>query len=70
MLGERQLADSWTDTEINLIVADYFAMLGDELEGNSFNKAEHNRSLQELVGRDVTPSFPPAGIRAGRLFCA
>ena len=23
----------------------------DELEGNSFNKAEHNRSLQELVGR-------------------
>lgn len=51
MLGERQLADSWTDTEIDLIVADYFAMLIDELEGNSFNKAEHNRSLQELVGR-------------------
>ena len=22
------------------------------------------------VGNDVTPSFPPAGIRAGRLFCA
>ncbi len=23
-----------------------------------------------LSGIDVTPSFPPAGIRAGRLFCA
>ena len=23
-----------------------------------------------IFGRDVTPSFPPAGIRAGRLFCA
>lgn len=22
------------------------------------------------IGSDVTPSFPPAGIRAGRLFCA
>ncbi len=23
-----------------------------------------------MVAVDVTPSFPPAGIRAGRLFCA
>lgn len=51
MLGGQHLAESWNDTEIDLIVADYFAMLTEELEGNSFNKAEHNRSLQELVGR-------------------
>ena len=27
--------------------------------------------IQQYIKRgDVTPSFPPAGIRAGRLFCA
>jgi|CXWL01.1.fsa_nt_gi hypothetical protein len=43
------MAEAWSDIEIDLIVADYFAMLSDELSGHSFNKAEHNRASQELL---------------------
>jgi Domain of unknown function (DUF3883) len=39
----------WTDTENDLIVADYFEMLGNELLGASYNKAECNRNLQLLL---------------------
>ena len=45
------MADVWNDNEIDLIVADYFAMLGYELSGNPFSKADHNRALQELIPR-------------------
>lgn len=43
------MADAWSDIEIDLIVADYFAMLSYELAGHQFNKAEHNRALQALL---------------------
>ena len=43
--------EEWSDLENDAIVADYFSMLSDELTGNSFNKAVHNRALQELIGR-------------------
>ena len=33
----------WTDEENDLIVADYFAMLADDIAGRPYNKAEHNR---------------------------
>lgn len=41
----------WTDAENDLIVADYFAMLADDLRGQLYNKAEHNRALQNRIGR-------------------
>lgn len=41
----------WTDREVDLIVADYFAMLRNELSGTPYVKAVHNRALQELTGR-------------------
>ena len=41
----------WQDGENDAIVADYFDMLSMELAGQSFNKAERNRALQELIGR-------------------
>ena len=41
----------WTDTENDLIVADYFAMLKKDLAGRPYSKAEHNRRLQQLTGR-------------------
>jgi len=41
----------WTDREVDLIVADYFDMLGMELRGQSFVKARRNAALQELTGR-------------------
>ena len=45
------MADVWSDNEIDLIVADYFAMLGSELSGSPFSKTNHNRALQELIPR-------------------
>ena len=41
----------WTDVENDKIVADYFAMLKQHLEGRPYTKAEHNRQLQGLIGR-------------------
>lgn len=41
----------WADSEIDLIVADYFEMLRMDLSGESYVKAQRNRALQELTGR-------------------
>lgn len=42
---------NWTDEELDLIVADYFAMLNEEAVGKSYSKAEHNRTLQRYIDR-------------------
>ncbi len=39
----------WTDEENDLIVADYFAMLADDIAGRPYNKAEHRRALLPLL---------------------
>jgi hypothetical protein len=36
---------AWTDRENDLIVADYFAMLADDIAGRPYNKADHRRAL-------------------------
>ena len=42
----------WTRAEVEAAVADYLDMLAREVRGERFNKAEHNRALQErLDGR-------------------
>jgi len=42
----------WTDQENDLIVADYFAMLADDISGRPYSKAEHRRALlSKLNGR-------------------
>ncbi|MCV2879907.1 DUF3883 domain-containing protein [Sedimentimonas flavescens] len=41
----------WSDEENDAIVADYFAMLIDDISGRPYNKAAHNRVLQDLIGR-------------------
>ncbi len=43
--------DDWTSDENDAVVADYFDMLQSELAFRSYNKAEHNRQLQSLIGR-------------------
>ena len=45
------MAEFWSDQEIDHIVADYFAMLTDELVGRAFNKAARNRDLQAVIDR-------------------
>lgn len=49
---EGQPGDVWTDGQNDLIVADYFAMLADELAGQSYIKSRHNEALQKLTGRN------------------
>ena len=41
----------WTDDELDRIVADYFSMLSEEIEGIPFNKAAHNRALRDNIDR-------------------
>lgn len=48
---ERMSGGDWSDTENDAVVAAYFAMLGDELAGKSYNKAARNRLLREQTGR-------------------
>ncbi|ALA18574.1 MULTISPECIES: DUF3883 domain-containing protein [unclassified Chelatococcus] len=45
------LAGNWTDEQNDAIVADYFAMLADDIAGCPYSKAEHNRKLQAVIGR-------------------
>lgn len=45
------MAEDWSREEVEAAVADYFAMLGLELTGQPFNKAEHNRQLQRLLNK-------------------
>ena len=42
---------SWTDSENDLIVADYFAMLSSDIEGHAYSKTERNRDLQREINR-------------------
>lgn len=46
------MAQPWTLDEVEIIVADYFAMLDAELSDRPYNKAEHNRKLQKQIGRN------------------
>ena len=43
------MSDSWSNIEVELIVADYFDMLSSELKGDSYSKAEHRRALHPLL---------------------
>jgi hypothetical protein len=43
------MANDWSREEVEATVSDYFDMLAMELRGKSFNKAEHNRNLQNLI---------------------
>ncbi|PRY55493.1 uncharacterized protein DUF3883 [Arcticibacter pallidicorallinus] len=43
------MRENWSDNEVDLIVNDYFSMLIEELNGNSYNKSEHRRHLKPLL---------------------
>lgn len=45
------MTGDWTETELEKIVADHFEMLNHDIAGKNYNKAEHNRALQSLIGR-------------------
>jgi predicted nucleic acid-binding protein len=51
LIRRRPVADDWTDEQNDAIVADYFAMLADDIARQSYSKAEHNRVLQVVISR-------------------
>ena len=49
MAGTKLMSEAWSHEEVEAAVADYFVMLNKELRGEPFNKAEHNRQLQQMI---------------------
>jgi hypothetical protein len=45
------MSNSWSNTEVQLIVADYFSMLKLELKLKKYNKAAHRRILTPLLNK-------------------
>lgn len=45
------MAGDWSDAQNAAIVADYLAMLANDIAGQPYSKAEHNRLLQAVIGR-------------------
>lgn len=45
------MASDWSDEQNDAIVADYFAMLADDIAGRPYSKSEHNRLLQPVIDR-------------------
>jgi len=43
------MSSEWSNTEIELIIADYFNMLSAEFKGESYSKAQHRRALMPLL---------------------
>lgn len=43
------MPDSWSNTEVELIVADYFNMLSAELAGEIYSKADHRKNILPLL---------------------
>jgi hypothetical protein len=51
MADEAKIGTAWRDDELDLIVADYFAMLKAEITGRPYIKSQHSRALMALIGR-------------------
>lgn len=51
MADETKLGTNWQDDELDVIVADYFAMLAAELADLPYVKARHNAAVMAQIGR-------------------
>lgn len=51
MIDEAKYGTPWRSDELDAIVADYFAMLADELAGVPFIKSAHSSALMAVIGR-------------------
>jgi Protein NO VEIN, C-terminal len=48
---QEKIGKPWSDDELDAIIADYFAMLDDELSRRRYVKATHSAALMERIGR-------------------
>jgi hypothetical protein len=51
MAEETKSGTVWRDDELDLIVADYFAMLAADLSGQAYVKSRHSAALMAKIGR-------------------
>src|ERR1039458_8585049 len=51
MADESKIGTHWQDDELDAIVADYFAMLEDDLSGRPYVKSRHSQVLMARIGR-------------------
>ncbi len=51
------MSDFWTQEEVEAAVTDYLEMPAQELRGLPFNKAEHNRALQQKLNSRTRASI-------------
>src|SRR5271170_4298738 len=51
MADETKRGTNWQDDELDLIVADYFAMLAADLAGRAYIKSRHSAALMARIGR-------------------
>src|ERR1035438_9939751 len=51
MADESKIGTHWQDDELDAIVADYFAMLEDDLSGRPYVKSRHSQALMAQIGR-------------------
>src|SRR5437763_17081869 len=51
MADEAKIGKQWHDDELDAIVADYFAMLEDDLSGRPYVKSKHSHALMAQIGR-------------------
>ena len=42
-------SDAWSEAEVHAVVEDYFGMFRCEMDGQDYNKAEHNRVLRQRL---------------------
>jgi hypothetical protein len=51
MVEETKRGTIWQDDELDLIVADYFAMLLADMSGQTYVKSRHSAALMAKIGR-------------------
>ena len=51
MADEAKIGTDWQDDELDVIVADYFAMLAEDLSGRPYVKSRHSAALMAQIGR-------------------
>jgi hypothetical protein len=51
LADQDKIGTPWSDDELDAIVADYFAMLGDELLRRPYVKRHHSEALMRRIGR-------------------
>lgn len=51
MADEGKIGTDWQDDELDVIVADYFAMLAEDLAGRPYVKLRHSTAIMAQIGR-------------------